>query len=137
MKTRVQINSIETYYEILPTLPASRRRVLDTIFLYRPQGLTAPQIAEIMDKPINTVTARINELMHEQLIRVRSKVKVNGHPRSKYVIRYDTDPMNTFPVSNKDQVLIDIERCRKMVYEVFPWEIDEFLKEIKIKIENL
>ena len=104
MKTRIDLNSIETYYSILDELPARRRAVLEVIYDYRAHGITSFDIAEILKVGVNHVTGRVNELMHQQAIRIKSLDKSHGKPRNLYTIRWAHDPFNVFPDDLQDRI---------------------------------
>jgi hypothetical protein len=90
MKTNITETSLFAYEEIKPHLGAMQEKVLICVVEYH-LGLTAKAISILTHKPINTVTARLNELMYEKQVIKVSHVK---HNQSYYVMRLASDPLN-------------------------------------------
>ena len=76
----VQQTSLSAYEEIKPKLAKRQAEVM--WLLYRSKApLTNKEIAEILDRPINTITPRTNELVKKGLIEIRG-IKVVDRRRS-------------------------------------------------------
>lgn len=91
MNTNIKGTSLFAYGEIKPHLGKMQLSVYSWIKNNEPFSLTAKNISRLAGKPINSVVARINELMYEkQLIKI-AKVENN---QSYYTIRNASDPLN-------------------------------------------
>jgi len=97
MKTRVDINSLETYEQIRNSLPEKRKRVFEIIWNHRHKGVTAFDIAAFLGVGVNHITGRINELMRLQVVRKKGNDKTRKQPRALYTIRFEGHPLNEFP----------------------------------------
>ncbi|MBD3180756.1 hypothetical protein GF312_00590 [Candidatus Poribacteria bacterium] len=104
MKTRVDINSLETYEQIRDQLPKKRKIVFELIWTYKDKGLTAFDIAAMLNVGVNHVTGRINELMHLQVIRKKGIDTTSKQPRAKYTIRFEGQPLNEFSKCLEDRI---------------------------------
>ena len=86
----VHQNSRETYHEILPTLPQSRANVLSAIRKHQP--ITRQRLAEAMGRPINTVTARVKELIDCGAVTEKGTVyHESNKPRALLVLNVPTE----------------------------------------------
>ena len=97
-KTRISPNSIEAFKEL--NLSKRQTEVLDCI--KKTGSITAKGIAYFMHVEINKVTGRINELIHKQLIKIKSTVKDKSTANARvnlYSIRKESDPLNVFEKS--------------------------------------
>jgi hypothetical protein len=94
MNANIKETSLFAYEEIKPHLGKMQQRIYDYIDFYvkyHNMPLPSKQISYHIEKPINSVVARVNELMYEkQLIKI-AKVENN---QSYYTIRSANDPLN-------------------------------------------
>jgi predicted transcriptional regulator len=98
MKTRVSYNSLLA----LATVNLSKRQKQVLNCIEETGSITAKGISFMLNLPINHITGRITELMHKQLIRVKTTVKdvTNSSQRvNLYVVREAHDPLNVFEQS--------------------------------------
>jgi uncharacterized protein YggL (DUF469 family) len=86
----IKETSLFAYDQVKPHLGYQQEFVY-SLLKYYPNGITAKEISTMLRKPINSVVARVNELMYEkQLIKI-AKVENN---QSYYTIRSASDPIN-------------------------------------------
>jgi predicted transcriptional regulator len=102
MRTRVNFNSLLA----LATVNLSKRQKQVFNCIESTGSITAKGISFMLNLPINHITGRITELMHKQLIRVKTTVKdvTNSSQRvNLYVVREAHDPLNVFEQSWEDK----------------------------------
>lgn len=91
-------NSRFAYQEIQGVIPDCQSDILATFILWKERGkdgLTAKEVSKYSGHPINTVVARINELMYDKQALKIQKVVINGkRPANFYSLREITDPVN-------------------------------------------
>lgn len=64
VKTNVQTTSLDAYFtEIVPTLGRRQREIVDVYIENPSMDFTNAELSEELDRPINTVTPRVYELM--------------------------------------------------------------------------
>lgn len=86
----VHRHSVETYHAILDQLPQSRASVLSAIRKHQP--VTRQHLAGLMDQPINTVTARVKELLDSGAIREQGAIRTaTNRPRALLVLNLPTE----------------------------------------------
>lgn len=102
MKKRVHINSITAFHEMKDQFPRRQLEILEII--WNKPNITVYEIELYTTIPISSITARINELMHKQSIRVGAVEIHRGRPRNQYRVRFDSDPLNTFSHGLQDRV---------------------------------
>lgn len=89
----VHPNSLETYHAILDTLPQSRASVMSAIRKHQP--VTRQKLAALMNRPINTVTARVKELIDSGAIREDGTIYTESNkPRALLVLNVKDEPQS-------------------------------------------
>jgi|TARA_Y100000296_G_scaffold38168_1_gene44190 DNA-binding MarR family transcriptional regulator len=85
-------HSIETYKDIIDTLPRSRANVLSVIRQF--SGVTRQGIAKTLDWEINRVTGRVKELIDAGVIVEEGHISLNGHKRALLTEKKDETQVN-------------------------------------------
>lgn len=88
MGNRMHANSLDTYREILETLPSSRANVLSAIKAKQP--ITRQGISRELGWTINRVTGRVRELLDVGVIREEgTQITPTRRPRALLVLNLD------------------------------------------------
>ena len=97
-------NSMEAFNYIEPHLTKMQHKVFRVIE-DSDKPLTAIQIAEVLDKRINAVTPRLNELLYDshKIKIVSNTVEIKGKQKSLYAVRQENDPIAKREKSWKDK----------------------------------
>ena len=115
MKKRVHINSITAFHELKDQFPRRQLEILEII--WNNPKLSVYDISAFTTIPISSITARINELMHKQSIRVGAIEIVNGRPRNRYMVRFESDPLNTFSHGLQDRLDLFLSEMKEALKE--------------------
>lgn len=141
MKKRVHINSITAFHDVKDQFSKRQTEVLEVIWNHYQKGISSFDIASQMSLHLNSITGRINELMHLQAIRVKDVEYVQGRPRNLYIVRFEGDPLNTFSRGLQDRV---DDFVYDMNEDLEKWEIaprlvstDEMAKVIRRTLNDL
>ncbi|MDX5586539.1 MAG: winged helix-turn-helix domain-containing protein [Aureibaculum sp.] len=121
--------SMEAYHSNLESLGKNQFKVLQVLSKSK-APLCNKQIAEILDKPINTITPRVNELIKKGLVKYDSTNLYNGrNVRFNRVAEIDEAPDNVY-VSYKEkyEVLCKDYDALKYLYDKL---IEPEIKELK------
>jgi len=97
-------NSIEARNFVKPHLTKMQDKVFNVLVIHG-KPLTAIQIAEVLDKRINAVTPRLNELLYDshKIKIVSNTVEIKGKQKSLYAVRQENDPIAKREKSWKDK----------------------------------
>ncbi len=99
MKTNITETSLFAYDQIQPYLGSMQSKVIAVIPYST--GVSAKYICSMLGKPINSVTARLNELLYEKQVIKVSHVK---HNQSYYVMRLTSDPPNVRKLTGTEKL---------------------------------
>ena len=115
-------NSIEARNFVKPHLTKMQDKVFNVLVSHG-KPLTAIQIGEMLDKKINVITPRLNELLYDfhKIKIVRRTFEIKGRRKNVYALRLEGDP------------IVDREKSWKEKY----FELNDRYMELRKDFDNL
>ena len=143
----IQETSKQSYYDLIKSdkLGELQKRVLDTIVYLR--TCTDKEISEVSYIPINVVTARRNELMHEGIIEEdeKRKCKITNRMAISWKFKEAVNTQSKLKTETKglssglfNRLLKELSKCNsKQENEIIRKLVAVRIKDIRFRLEGL